>query len=145
MAQEEQEAFLRAIGDEEDIKTLVRGMAKYLSDPAIQQKACWRLWTLSDASDGPVVGVRDDKKRVEIANLGGVQAILKAMKEHAAQANVQAKACGALYTLSFNAENKALIKKEGGEELVRRAMAASDATDNTKEYGQKLLDRLAQC
>ena len=36
-------------------------------------------------------------------------------------------------------------KKEGGEEEVRRAVAASNATDWTKKHGPVLLDALAQC
>jgi len=35
--------------------------------------------------------------------------------------------------------------KEGGEEEVRRAVAASNATDWTKKHGPVLLDALAQC
>ena len=80
-----------------------------------------------------------------IANLGAIQALLKAMKEHPSEKEVQKQACWALYNLSFNAENKTRIKKEGGEEVVRRAIAAHNATDYTKKKGQELLDNLAQC
>ena len=132
-AQQEQEAFLRAIDKCEDIEALVRGMAKYPSDPAIQGEACFRLRTLCNLG-----------KALEIANLGGIQAILKAMKDHATEAKVQEKACLALDYLSAYAENKALMMGGGGEEVVRTAMAAANATDNTKKHGQKLLDALAQ-
>ena len=39
------------------------------------------------------------------------------------------------------------IKKGGGEEQIRRAMAAANATENTvtKKWGQVLLDKLARC
>jgi hypothetical protein len=134
--QEEQEAFLRAIGDEEDIKTLVQGMAKYPSDPAIQEGACGRLGELA---------IKTWKERKAIANLGGIQALLKAMKEHPSEAKVQERAWDALYILSSNDDTKALIKKEGGEELVRRAISAPNATDYTKKWGQMLLNNLAQC
>ena len=67
------------------------------------------------------------------------------MKEHPSEEEVQKEACTALWSLAFNADNKPLIKKEGGEELVRRAISAPNATDYTKKWGQKLLDRLAQC
>ena len=173
--QEEQEAFLRAIGDEEDIKTLVQGMAKYPSDPAIQEGACGRLGELA---------IKTGKDK-EIANLGGIQAILNAMKKHGAKAKVQEKACNALYILSFyekqvkianlggieallkamkdhateaevqknacaallnlGADNQAHIKRQGGEEAVRRAMSAPNATPDTKGLGQMLLHELAQC
>ena len=37
------------------------------------------------------------------------------------------------------------IKATGAKDQVRRAMAAANATDDTKKYGQMLLDKLAQC
>jgi len=37
------------------------------------------------------------------------------------------------------------IKKGGGEEQIRHAMAAANATENTKKWGQVLLDKLARC
>jgi len=132
-----------SMSSEEDIEGLVQGMNKYPSDPAIQKWACRRLWRIAHTGD--------DKKRVEIANLGGIEALLKAMKEHASEAKVQEYACGALLVpgipvdegLAGNADNKALIKREGGEEVVRRAMAAANATDNTKDYGLALLSHLS--
>ena len=221
-AQEEQEAFRRAIGCERNIETLVQGMAKYPSDPAIQEGACDRLGDLANASDENKVkianlggiqailkamkdhaaeakvqenacaallnlginvdnkvkiaalqgiqailkGMKDhatqakvqrqacaalgslainDDNAVTIANLGGIQALLKAMKDHATEAKVQESACGALDNLPWTAENQALIKQEGAEELVRRAMSAANSSDYTKEWGEDLLDKLAQC
>ena len=35
------------------------------------------------------------------------------------------------------------ISKLGSKDQVRRAMAAANATEDTKKWGQKLLDRLA--
>ena len=176
-AQQEREAFRRAIVDEKDIETLVRGMAKYLSDPAIQEWACNRLRQLANierqleiANLGGVQAIlqamkvhateakvqkeacdalsslgNNDDNMVTIANLGGIQAILKTMKEHPSEEEVQANACTALNTLSWNDENTTLIKKEGGGEAVRRAMAAPNATDYTRDWGQKVLDKLALC
>jgi len=80
-----------------------------------------------------------------IARLGSIEAILKAMKELLHRRGVQEQACGALFNLSFNAQNKVKLASLGGEEQVRRAMAAENATEDTKKYGQMLLDRLAQC
>jgi hypothetical protein len=42
-----------------------------------------------------------------------------------------------------NAENKMKMKKAGVEEPVSRAKAAANATEDTKKYGQNLLDNLA--
>ena len=67
------------------------------------------------------------------------------MKDHPAHPGVQEKACAALLNLSGNAENKVKIANLGASDPVRRAMAAANATENTKEWGQMLLDRLAQC
>ena len=58
---------------------------------------------------------------------------------------MQEKACGALCNISHNPENQGKISKLGAEDPVRRAMAAANATENTKKWGQNLLDRLAQC
>jgi hypothetical protein len=81
-----------------------------------------------------------------IARLGSIEAILKAMKELLHRRGVQEQACGALDNLAFNnAENKMKISKLGAKDQVRRAMAAANATENTKKYGQRLLDKLAQC
>ena len=45
-----------------------------------------------------------------------------------------------------NDENRAQITGGGGgEEQVRRAKAAANTTENTKKWGQMLLNRLAQC
>ena len=60
-------------------------------------------------------------------------------------AEVQKQACGALFNLSLVAENKVKISNLGASDQVRRAMAAANATEDTKKWGQWLLDRLAQC
>ena len=67
------------------------------------------------------------------------------MKELLHRRGVQEQACGALFNLSFNAQNKVKISNLGAKDQVRRAMAAANATEKTKERGQDLLDDLAQC
>lgn len=133
--QEQQEAFRRAIDKCVLIETLVQGMNQYLSDAAIQEGACGRLWYLS------IVG--DDKKRVEIANLGGIEALLKAMKEHAAEANVQAQACGALRSLAFNDDNMVKIAALQGIEAILKAMKEHAAEAKVQEPACGALCRLA--
>ena len=81
----------------------------------------------------------------KISNLGGIEALLKAIKDHPTVPEVQKRACAALFNLSLVAENKVKISKLGAKESVRRAMAAANATEVTKEWGQELLNRLAQC
>jgi len=82
---------------------------------------------------------------VQIARLGGIEALLTAMKELPAHPEVQQQACLALYNLSLSPESRAQIARLGAEEQVRRAMAAANATEDTKKWGQVLLDRLARC
>jgi len=43
---------------------------------------------------------------------------------------------------TFDADNQVKAKSAGAEDAVKRAMALQDATELTKEWGQKLLDRL---
>ena len=85
------------------------------------------------------------ENQVKIPNLGGIEALLKAMQDHPAHPEVQQAVCGALFNLSLVAENKVKISNLGVEEEIRRAMAAANATENTKKWGQNLLNRLAQC
>jgi hypothetical protein len=45
-------------------------------------------------------------------------------------------------TYNDNANNQAKAKSAGAEDAVKRAMARQDATADTKEWGQIVLDRL---
>ena len=49
----------------------------------------------------------------------------------------------ALDNLAGNASLRGRIKAAGGVELAKRAVSASDATADTKDYVKKLLDKLA--
>ena len=67
------------------------------------------------------------------------------MEEHQANAEVMQRACWALGNIGWS--DQALqkrIKDAGAEPLVRAAVAAPDATDDTKEQGQMLLDKLGK-
>ena len=87
----------------------------------------------------------NDANEVKIAAQGGIEALLKAMKEHPTIAGVQEKACWALLHIGWsNNDLQQRIKKAGAEQEVRKAMAASNATAIAKEKGQQLLDRLAK-
>ena len=85
------------------------------------------------------------ESRRQECRVGGIEALVTAMQGHAADPGVQEEACWALFNLSLVAENKVKISKLGASEPVRRAMAAANATENTKKWGQMLLDKLAQC
>ena len=65
------------------------------------------------------------------------------METHQERALLQEYACLALYNLAHNASLRGRIKAAGGVELAKRAVSASDATANTKDWGKRLLDKLA--
>ena len=130
----QEQAFERTIHDL-NIGCIVVGMGKYMSNSALQQKACETLahFTLNNADN-----------KVKVAALGGIQALLKAMDEHPESVDVQEQACAALLNIgTSNGDRQQRIKRAGAAEQVGRAMAASNATDDTKKWGQMLLDRLA--
>ena len=65
------------------------------------------------------------------------------MQHHPTNAKVQQAGCGALQNLAANnSANRVKAKSAGAEDAVKRAMALQDATANTKEWGQQVLDRL---
>ena len=67
------------------------------------------------------------------------------LHEHAANAEVMQYACWALGNIG--ASDRALqnrIWEAGAEPVVRAAVNAPDATDKTREKGQRLLDKLAE-
>ena len=64
------------------------------------------------------------------------------MQGHSTNVKLQEEACAALYNLTLNADNQVRAKSAGAEDAVKRAMALQDATADTKEWGQKVLDRL---
>ena len=83
--------------------------------------------------------------RAAIAAAGGIKAAVRVMGVHQANAAVMEHACWAL--CYFGGLDEALqqrIKDAGAEPLVRDAVAAPDATDATKKWGQKLLDKLGK-
>ena len=87
-----------------------------------------------------------DANRARIAAAGGIEAVVRVMGEHQANAAVMQDACWALGNIGWSDEAlQKRIKDAGAEPLVRAAVAAPDATDNTKKYGQRLLDKLMVC
>jgi len=116
------------------IEALLKAMDEHPAHAGVQEQACWALRNLAANAD----------IQVNIAALGGIEALLKAMEEHPAHAGVQEQACAALLNIgTSNRDRQQRIKRAGAAEQVGRAMAASNATDDTKKWGQMLLDRLA--
>ena len=72
---------------------------------------------------------------MEIVRRGGIDAILKALVNHGGAAAVQLQECRAL-------QHADLSQKDGVIELVQQAMSGTNATANTKKFGQHLLEKL---
>jgi hypothetical protein len=80
-------------------------------------------------------------EEVAIAAAGGVEAVLAAMRAHAADAMVQQIGCGALVSLAVNDENKVAIAAAGGVEAVLAAMSAHNSLD-VQRMCQRAFDNL---
>ena len=103
--------------------------------PAAQvaEQVCWVLGSL---------GYKSDDRKARIAAVGGVEAVVRVFGEHQGSAAVIEQACKTLFNIGWS--DQALqkrIKDAGAEPLVRAALAAPDATDGTKNWGQRLLDK----
>ncbi len=108
-------------------------MQNHPADAKVQEVGCNALGKLAI----------NDANEVRIAAEGGVGAIVKALQNHPADAKVQEAGCAALHNLTTNnSDNKAKAKSAGAEDAVKRAMALQDATAETKQWGQIVLERL---
>jgi hypothetical protein len=66
---------------------------------------------------------------------GGCRALVRAMRSHAAVANLQAEACAALWVLARGAEGQAALRAAGGAEAVVRALRAHVSVAAVQEEG----------
>ena len=124
------------------IEAIVQAMGAHREHAGVQKAACWALCNLT-WQESPFADVRINKGKV--AALGGIEAIVQAMGAHREHAGVQEAACAALWNLAVNnGANKTKIKQAGGEEKVKRAVAAPNATPKTKDYGQRVLNALSR-
>ena len=109
------------------------------ANPAVMQQACWALTHLTH---------NNDANQALIVAAQGIEAVVRVLGEHQANAAVMEPACLALCNIGIGPGlDQALqkrIKDAGAEPLVRAAVAAPDATDDTKKWGQKLLDKLGK-
>ena len=132
-AQEEKAAAVVKAGG---IEAVLAAGAKHSGSAQVEEEVCGVLRTLAYYSDDNCAA---------IAAAEGIEAVVRVMGEHQANAAVMQQACGALFNIGYS--DQALqkrIKDAGAEPLVRAAVAAPDATDATKEYGQRLLDKLGK-
>jgi hypothetical protein len=122
-----------AIAAQGGIAAVVAAMRAHTGHADVQEQGCGALRNLAS---------NNADNKVAIAAQGGIAAVVAAMRAHTGHAGVQEYGCRALNNLAANADNKSTIKREGSQEVVQRAMAASNATENTKKWGQALLDKL---
>ena len=77
--------------------------------------------------------------------MGGIERLMAALSTHADHTGVVKAACGALGNIGWT--DRALqksIKDAGAEEVLRAAVARANATGDTIESGQHLLDKLSK-
>jgi hypothetical protein len=89
-----------------------------------QEHACWALRKLAVNAGN----------QVRIAEAGGIEAVLSAMKAHTTSVLAQQHACAALRSLAVNAGNKVLIAEAGGIEAVVSAMKAHKTIGLVQQY-----------
>lgn len=85
-----------------DIDSIVQGMRLHHNQDTFQEESCRALGTLAN------------RKRNEIAALGGIHRILSAMESHQTHSGVQAAGCLALKALASTAEIRYSIAGAGG-------------------------------
>mmetsp|Transcript_40066 Transcript_40066/g.111350 ORF Transcript_40066/g.111350 Transcript_40066/m.111350 type:complete len:836 (-) Transcript_40066:165-2672(-) len=120
--------------DEDEIVALVRGMRADPQNATLQESSCVRLEELALAP----------QSKMRIASLGGIDAIMEAMKHHPSVAGVQETASAALGNLALRSEEnqKAMLHK-GGIEAVLTAMAQHLPSESVQEKACWALQQLA--
>jgi hypothetical protein len=116
------------------IEAVLAAGAKHCGSAQVAEQVCSVL---------RILAYHGDENEAAVAAAGGIEAVVRALGEHQANAAVMEEACGALFNIGWS--DQALqkrIKDAGAEPLVRAAVAAPDASEDTKEEGQELLDRL---
>ena len=122
---------------------LLQALENHAKDAGVVEGACRALANLSDNDDDDQIAIVNNK--VLIAAADGIPLILAGLNNHAKHAGVGEAVCAAL--CNIGSSDKALqktIKDAGAEKSVGTAVRWSGATENTKIWGQKLLDLLCQ-
>eukprot|EP00940_MAST-03C_sp_MAST-3C-sp2_P001689 g1689.t1 len=109
-------------------------MKKYQGNEELQREALHMLMLFA---------YNDAERQKEIARLGGIEAIVRAMRAHRSIVGIQDYACGALANLANNAENQKRIVKEGGIDAVLRAMESHKASEGVQAQGCGALSNIA--
>ena len=119
------------------IEAVLAAGAKHSGSAQVAEKVCSVLGDLGNESD---------ENEARIAAAGGIEALVRVLGEHQGNAAVMEQACRALSNIVCSDQKlQKRMKDAGAEPLVRAAVAGPDATDATKEMGQKLLAKMMVC
>ena len=99
----------------------------------LASSGCGALWNLAFS----------DANQTEIARNGGIESVVSAMRQHAADAGVQEEGCGALWNLAATKANESLIGSSGGVDVVIQAMKSHRSICGVSEQGLGALRNLA--
>ena len=117
------------------IDKIVAAMLEHRSIADLQMWACTAL---------AICSCRNRAAKVQIAEVGGIARILSAMELFKERADVQLAACQCLLQVSSESQLRGVIKGLGGEECIRRAMAAPNADASLRDVvGPSLLSRVS--
>jgi len=81
--------------------------------------------------------------QIAIARVGGIQAVLDAMRSHASCVAVQHHGCKVIRNLAINDENQVIITREGGHIVVLDAMRQHAAHEEVGHHGCMALANIA--
>jgi hypothetical protein len=125
---------INALAKKSQVFAIIQGMVKYPRHQILQKRGCKALAGLVASKF---------ETRVKVAAEGGIVAILGAMRGHAETEEVQAKGCGALLSLAYNADNKVKVAAEGGIGAILGAMRGHAESEEVQRAGCGALLSLA--
>ncbi|KAJ1493403.1 hypothetical protein T484DRAFT_1879268 [Baffinella frigidus] len=117
-----------------NVETVIRAMRAHRGS-GVQENACRVLMKLA---------AQNNWQELVVAEKGGVEAVVSAMRSHASHAGIQWRGSGALMNLALHKKNKAKVVEAGGVEQVveaggvqqvAAAMAAHPTNTQVQEFG----------
>ena len=133
------DANRQAIGAAGGAEVVVLALKQHLAVASVAE------WASGAAAN---LAADNDANQAALAAAGGIEALTAVLHEHAANAEVMQYACWALCYIGVGGRSDRALQKRireaGAEPVVRAAVNAPDATADTREKGQWLLDKLAE-
>ena len=95
---------------------------------------------------GAVAADNDANQRTTIAEKGGIDVILAAMKQHPGSTEVQHQGCMALGNVAWNIDaNRRIIAEKGGIEAAFRAMKQHSHDEEVQQGGCSMMYYMVDC